>query len=75
MANKFQNISLTNEEDAAGIEKAGNNLLLGIGNVLDAASMTEEEEEKIRQEEEETGQKANVNATKVCYFVAVMYKF
>ena len=65
MANKFQNISLTNEEDAAGIEKAGNNLLLGIGNVLEAASTTEEEEEKIGQEEEETGQKPNVNATKV----------
>lgn len=65
MANKFQNISLTNEEDAAGIERAGNNLLLGIGNVLEAASMTEEEEEKIGQKEEETEQNTNVNATKV----------
>ena len=65
MANKFKNISLINEDDAAGIKNAGNNLLLGIGNVLDAASMKEEGEEKIGQEEEETGQKPNVNNTKV----------
>lgn len=64
MANKFKNISLINEKDPTGIKKAGNNLLLGIGNVLDASSMavgTEEQEETA----EEEGDKSKVNATKV----------
>lgn len=67
MADKFENITSINEEDTAGIKKAGNNLLLGIGNVLGAASIREEEEEeeKTAEEEEETIEKSKVNATKV----------
>ena len=73
MANKFKNISLINEKDPTGIKKAGNNLLLGIGNVLDASSMavgTEEQEETA----EEEGDKSKFNATKVWDFVVLIFR-
>ena len=66
MANKFQNISLSYRQDTTGIQMAGNNFLVGIGNVLNASSMTIETNNQAETNEEEgdkNSQKAN--ATKV----------
>ena len=66
MANKFQNISLSYRQDTNGIQMAGNNFLVGIGNVLNASSMTIETNNQAETNEEEgdkNSQKAN--ATKV----------
>lgn len=67
MANKFQNLSdRTSEKDPNGMKKAGNNLLLGIGNVLDASVAKPETPEPGQSEEEETVEESKVNVTKVC---------
>lgn len=67
MANKFQNLSDgTSENDPNGMKKAGNNLLLGIGNVLDASVAKPETPEPGQSEEEETVEESKVNVTKVC---------
>lgn len=67
MANKFQNLSDgTSEKDPNGMKKAGNNLLLGIGNVLDASVAKPETPEPGQSEEEETVEESKVNVTKVC---------
>ena len=66
MANKFQNISLSYRQDTTGIQMAGNNFLVGIGNVLNASSITIETNNQAETNEEEgdkNSQKAN--ATKV----------
>lgn len=68
MAHKFKNISQTNEKDPRGIKKAGNNLLLGIGNVLDASSVKKDDEEKGETSDKEAVEKGKVNATKVGSF-------
>ena len=67
MANKFQNLSgKTSEKDPNGMKKAGNNLLLGIGNVLDASVAKPETPELGQTEQEETVKEVNV--TKVWSF-------
>lgn len=65
MANKFKNLSQINEKDQRGIKKAGNNLLLGIGNVLDSSSATDDNKEQEETDEGEAVEKSKVNATKV----------
>ena len=64
MANKFRNISAgksASDEDATGITKAGSNLLLGIGNVLDASTMNTKKTEKEQAEETaDEGKKPNI---------------
>ena len=61
MANKFQNLSgKTSEKDPNGMKKAGNNLLLGIGNVLDASVANPETSELGQTEKEETVEEVNV---------------
>ena len=67
MANKFQNLSgKTSEKDPNGMKKAGNNLLLGIGNVLDASVAKPETPELSQTEQQETVEEVNV--TKVWSF-------
>lgn len=67
MANKFQNLSdKTSEKDPNGMKKAGNNLLLGIGNVLDASVAKPASPELGQTEEEDTVDEDKVNVTKVC---------
>lgn len=67
MANKFQNLSgKTSDKDPNGMKKAGNNLLLGIGNVLDASVAKPESPELGQNEQEETVEEVNV--TKVWRF-------
>ncbi|XP_074631330.1 polycystin-1-like protein 2 isoform X3 [Acropora palmata] len=44
MADAFKNFTSNTDKDTEGISKAGSNLLLGIGNVIDAASMPDEAE-------------------------------
>jgi len=69
MANKFQNLSgTTSEKDPNGMKKAGNNLLLGIGNVLDASVAKPETAELGQTEGEETVDEDKVNVTKVSSF-------
>ena len=50
------------------MKKAGNNLLLGIGNVLDASVAKPETPELGQTEEDETVEENKVNVTKVCTF-------
>ena len=67
MANKFQNLSDgRKEKDPNGMKKAGNNLLLGIGNVLDASVAKPETKERGENEEDEKVEENKVNVTKVC---------
>ena len=67
MANKFQNLSGgTSEKDPNGMKKAGNNLLLGIGNVLDGSVAKPEMQKQDKTEDEEKLQEQKVNVTKVC---------
>lgn len=67
MTNKFQNLSGgISEKDPTGVKKAGNNLLLGIGNVLDASAVNFETREHGETNEEETPDESKVNVTKVC---------
>lgn len=69
MANKFQNLTdKTSEKDPNGMKKAGNNLLLGIGNVLDASVAKPETPELGKTEQEKTVEEEKVNVTKVCSF-------
>ena len=69
MADKFQNLSgKTSEKDPNGMKKAGNNLLLGIGNVLDASVAKPETQEPGQSEEEKTVGEDKINVTKVCSF-------
>lgn len=77
MANKFQNLSGgINEKDPNGMKKAGNNLLLGIGNVLDASVAKPESREQSQTEEEETVEDNKVNATKVrSCFLSLQFSF
>lgn len=66
MANKFQNLSgKTSEKDPNGMKKAGNNLLLGIGNVLDASVAKPANPELGQTEEEDKVDEDKVNVTKV----------
>ena len=65
MADKFKNISLESERHSEEMSKAGNNLLLGIGNVLDAASIPEAEEGTVQEVEEDSFEKNRSNFTKV----------
>lgn len=66
MANKFENISLSHNKDTTGIQKAGNNFLVGIGNVLNASSMTIETNNQAEATEEEGDKNSQkVNANKV----------
>ena len=61
MADKFQNLSgKTSEKDPNGMEKAGKNLLLGIGNVLDASVAKPETPELGDTEQEKTMEEVNV---------------
>ncbi|XP_068681978.1 polycystin-1-like protein 2 isoform X4 [Montipora foliosa] len=65
MADKFKNISLESERHSEEMSKAGNNLLLGIGNVLDAASIPEAEEGTVQEVEEDSFEKNRSNFTKI----------
>ena len=77
MANKFQNISVgVSEKDPTGIKKAGNNLLVGIGNVLDANAVKGETETQTDNEQDETNdENSKVNVTKVCIFFLSPYSY
>ena len=77
MANKFQNLSgKASEKDPNGMKKAGNNLLLGIGNVLDASVAKPETSELGQTEGEETAKEDKVNVTKVpSFFVFCKQRF
>lgn len=66
MTNKFQNITVEgSDKDPTGIEKAGNNLLVGIGNVLDANAVKADTNNKKDETSEES---SKVNLTKVTNF-------
>lgn len=77
MANKFQNFSGgTSEKNPNGMKKAGNNLLLGIGNVLDGSLAKPENQEQDETEEEEKVEGNKVNVTKVCScFLSLYFSF
>lgn len=77
MADKFQNLSGgTSGKDPNGMKKAGNNLLLGIGNVLDGSVAKPETQEQGETEEEEEVEENKVNVTKVCScFLGLQFSF
>ena len=65
MADAFKNFTSSTNKDTEGISKAGSNLLLGIGNVIDAASMPDEAESMEHKAEENNFEKKEKNFTKV----------
>ena len=71
MATKFKNISLENDKDPTRIKKAGNNLLVGIGNVLGASTMTIRTEDQKETDEDGAVEENKVNTTKVCVLVFI----
>lgn len=65
MADAFKNFTSNTDKDTEGISKAGSNLLLGIGNVIDAASMPDEAESMGHEAGEDNFDNNEKNFTKV----------